>query len=237
MNSRSPGPWIVVPIVLAAWSPSSRAYEPTSGYRVRRIEGWDVLVNARLLETRPELAERTLELLRFQLYQVGRRLPPKAAAALRNVRVWVEENEPHHPCMVYHPDPGWLRDHDMNPDKARCVEVSNAENFLKWTFDQPWMVLHELAHAFHHQRLPDGYGNAAIKRVFNRAKASGLYDSVLRVGGSKGEAYALTNPPEFFAEASEAYFGTNDFYPFVRPELRIHDPSTHELVKTLWDAP
>ena len=25
---------------------------------------------------------------------------------------------------------------------------------------------------------------------------------------------------EYFAEASEAFFGTNDFYPFVRAELR-----------------
>ena len=29
---------------------------------------------------------------------------------------------------------------------------------------------------------------------------------------------------EYFAEASEAYFGTNDFFPFVRIELRRHDP-------------
>lgn len=213
-----------------------KSFEPTAAYRVRRIEGWDVLVNERLLESRPELAGKTLELLQFQLFQIVRRLRPEAVAKLRKVRIWVEHNEPHHPCMAYHPDSGWLREHGMNPDKARCVEIANAENFLKWTLDQPWMVLHELAHAYHHQSLADGFANPAIKAAFERAKSAGLYDSVLRMGGVKARAYALTNPQEFFAEASEAYLGTNDFYPFVRPELRTHDPATHDLLKKLWEG-
>ena len=39
---------------------------------------------------------------------------------------------------------------------------------------------------------------------------------------------------EYFAEASEAYFGTNDFYPFVRQELEQHDPEMFLLLKKLW---
>ncbi len=214
---------------------TSQGFEPTTAYRVHHLEGWEVLVNGRFLESNPPRAEKTLELLRFQLYQIVRRLRPEAVANLRKVRIWVELDEPHHPCMAYHPDAGWLRAHGMNPDKARCVEIANAENFLAWTLDQPWMVLHELAHAYHHQWLPDGFGNPAIKGAFERAKGAGLYDAVLRVGGVKAKAYALTNPQEFFAEASEAYFGTNDFYPFVRPELRILDPATHDLLERIWE--
>ena len=30
---------------------------------------------------------------------------------------------------------------------------------------------------------------------------------------------------EYFAELSEAYFGTNDFYPFVRGELQTTRPA------------
>ena len=213
-----------------------KGFEPTTAYRARRVEGWEILVNARLLESRPELADKTLELLRFQLYQVVRRLRPEVVAELRKVRIWVEENEPHHPCMVYHPDQGWLREHGMNPDKARCVEISNAGNFLKWTLDQPWMVFHELAHAYHHQFLPSGFANPAIKRVYDRAKTAGLYDSVLRRGGVKERAYALSNPQEFFAEASEAFLGTNDFFPFVRPELQTHDMATYEVLRTVWES-
>lgn len=230
----------LVLVLAAASAPGSEepptAFAPTSAYRARTIEGWPILVNERLLASRPELAEKTLKLLGFQLYQTARRLPPEAVAKLRAVRVWVEENEPHHPCMAYHPDAGWLRDHGMNPDKARCVEIANAENFLKWTFDQPWMVLHELAHAYHHQALAGGFGNPAVKAAFERARSSGRYDAVLRIGGAREKAYALENPREFFAESTEAFFGTNDFYPFVRAELRAHDPATFESLGKLWGS-
>ena len=42
------------------------------------------------------------------------------------------------------------------------------------------------------------------------------------------------NAKEYFAEASEAYFGTNDFYPFVRAELKKHDPEMFRLLEKLW---
>ena len=47
-------------------------------------------------------------------------------------------------------------------------------------------------------------------------------------------AYALNNPQEYFAESTEAYFGVNDFYPFVRAELKEHDPDMSSLMQTLW---
>ena len=209
-------------------------FEPTENYESRQVEGWDVLVNRQFLTDRPELAGRTLTLLRFQLYQVARRLPPEAVAEVRKVRIWVEENEPHHPCMAYHPDAGWLRGHGMNPDKARCVEIANARNFLSWTREQPWMVLHELAHAYHHQFLKGGFQNPEISGAFGTAKTEKRYAAVLHYDGKTVPAYAQTNPMEYFAEATEAFFGTNDFYPFVRPELDRHDPETAALLAKLW---
>jgi len=47
---------------------------------------------------------------------------------------------------------------------------------------------------------------------------------------------ALTNQMEYFAEQSEAFFGTNDFYPFVRSELERHDPRMFALLKKLWET-
>jgi hypothetical protein len=204
------------------------------GYEARRIEGWSVLVSKPLLRAEPELAERALLLLRFQLYQVARRVPAGAVEKLRGIRIWVEEKEPHTPCMAYHPNPDWLRERGMNPDKARCVELSNVRNFLAWTREQPWMVLHELAHAYHHQVLDGGFENARVKAAFDHAKDARLYRSVLRINGKDAEAYAATNPMEYFAESSEAFFGTNDFYPYVSSELRRHDPKMSDLLETLW---
>jgi hypothetical protein len=212
----------------------SASYDPIDRYEVRQIEGWTVLVHKGLLGEEPELADRTLELLRYQLYQIVRRVAVEAVEDLRQIHIWVEEEEPHHPCMAYHPSAGWLREHGMNPEKARSVEVANARNFLSWTLDQPWMVLHELAHGYHHQFLDDGYNNAEVMAAFKWAMESKRYESVLRINGRDDRAYAVTNPMEFFAEASEAFFGTNDFYPYVRSELRRHDPRMYDLLGKLW---
>jgi len=209
-------------------------YPPTDQYEARQVEGWPVLISRDLLRTEPELADRTLALLRMQLYQVGRTIPARALEQLRQIRIWVEERESHTPCMAYHPDAGWLREHGMNPEKAHCVELANARNFLTWTHDQPWMVLHELAHGYHHQFLDRGFENPRIAATFAQAKAEKLYDSVLRINGKDDRAYAATNPMEYFAEASEAYFGTNDFYPYVRSELQRHDPRMFNLLESLW---
>ncbi|WP_337175008.1 hypothetical protein [Paludisphaera sp.] len=208
--------------------------EPTANYETMDVEGWTVRVHRDLPRDAPELADRTLSLLGDQLRGIIRMVPPKAVEKLREIVIWVEREEPHHPCMAYHPDAGWLRDHDMNPDKARCVEIANAANFLSWCRDQPWMVLHELAHGYHHQFVADGFQNAEIAAALERATEAKTYENVLHINGREQRHYALTNPMEYFAEASEALFGTNDFHPFVRAELRRHDPEAYALLRRLW---
>ncbi len=47
----------------------------------------------------------------------------------------------------------------------------------------------------------------------------------------------LTNHKEYFAEGTEAFFNRNDFYPFVRAELKIHDPTLHDLLVEIWSEP
>ena len=217
-------------------SPDAHApFEPTDAYDARDVEGWRVMVNKRFAAEAPGQCEEVLTLLRVQLYQAARVVPAEAVGKLKKVTIWVERDEPHHPCMVYHPDAGWLRDNGMNPDKARCVEIAGAANFLAWTKDQPWMVLHELAHAYHDQFLPDGHGNRELREAWHRATVGQKrYEAVQHINGQTVKAYAANNPMEFFAEASEALFGTNDFFPFVRSELASHDAETYEVVRRLW---
>jgi hypothetical protein len=223
--------------VKPAGSPAeSKPYSPTALYDVRDIRGWRVLVHQDLPRQEPELCQRTMELLDRHLYDVSRSVPAKALAKLRQIAIWVERQEPHHPCMAYHPDAGWLREHDMNPEKAGCVEIAQAQNFLSWTLDQPSMVLHELAHGYHHRFLEQGFENPEVLTVFRHAQDEKLYDAVLRRGNRVERAYAMNNQMEYFAETSESFFGTNDFYPFVRVELQRHDPQMYELLKQLWDA-
>src|SRR4051794_19761910 len=101
---------------------------------------------------------------------------------------------------------------------------------LRWTRDRPWMGLHELARGDHHRFLDGGLGNAEVRSAFEQAKATGLYRTVLRIDGRGDRAYAATNPMGYFAEDSEASYGTDDFYPNFRSELRRHDPGMSELL-------
>jgi len=210
------------------------AYAPTSDYTPQQIEGWKVLVNKELLDGHAELAERTLKLLRYQLYQITRVVPSEPLEQLRQVPIWVEYKAPRHPCMCYHPSRGWLQENGFNPEKAASVELANAENFLRWTVGQPWMVLHELAHGYHHKVI--GHGHAELKATYENARAGKTYESVLHISGKSRRAYALNNDQEYFAESSEAFFGTNDFYPFVKSELKQHDPDMYHLLEKLWQV-
>jgi hypothetical protein len=218
----------------AAKPPDEPAYEPTLHYTLRDIEGWKVYVHNRLLEgEKKPLGDETLKVLAAHLYDISRMVPRPALDRLRQVRIWVEADNPKVACMCYHPSREWLVGHGFNPEKAKCVELGNPVHFLDWTHHQRAMVLHELAHAYHHQVL--GYDQPDIKAAYKKAMEAKIYESVLFYTGVKKKAYATTSDQEYFAELSEAYFSTNDFYPFVRPEVKEHDPVMFEVLKKVWE--
>ena len=168
-------------------------------------------------------------------------VPAAAVEKLRTVPLWFSPEYPGvRPIAEYHPDAGWLRDHGRNPAMAKGVEFTDTRIFAAETRRMPNFALHELAHAYHDRVL--GFDQPDIVAAYERAKASKIYDNVERTLGdgspNKHErAYAMTNPQEFFAESSEAFFSRNDFYPFNRAELHEHDPRTEQLLARFWDLP
>lgn len=204
-----------------------------------QIRGWTVHVQQPLLEERPEQTRRALALLERQLDEILERVPAAAVKKLRQVPLWFSSPYPDQPPRAeYHPNAGWLREHGRDPEMARAVEFSNVHVFEKEMRRMPNFVLHELSHAYHHRELEDGFGNARIKAAYERAKAGGKYERVLRADAEgrlrNDRAYALTNPQEYFAETSEAYFSRNDFFPFTSGELQTHDPAMFALLTELW---
>ena len=225
--------WIAFAPAICLCAAGALAYDPESCYETRDIEGWTVHVNHALLNGKADLATDTLKVLEAQLLQVRRAVPEPALSKLREVPIWVEAQSKVK-CMCYHPSVEWLRNNGFNPAKAKSVELGNPKSFLDWTKHQFWMVFHELAHAYHDRIL--GWDDLEIKRVFQDAVKSGKYESVLKHNGKMGRHYALNNQKEFFAEMSEAYLGTNDFYPFVRAELQQYDPEAFDLLKSIWEG-
>ena len=228
--------WIAVVVLpwLASWSPDPATPELLAREEDRELRGWTIHVDEALVGT--ALGDAALELLDHKLYAITRAVPADALEKLRSVPIWlgVEDEQGRHPCACYHPSEEWLRTNGYDPAKAGSVDIANATNFLSWSHEQPWMVLHELAHAYHHQVL--GYEHEGLQRAFEAAEERGQYEEVLRGNGRQVRHYALENVQEYFAEGSEAWFGTNDFYPFVRAELAEHDPGLAELMAEIWGA-
>lgn len=212
-----------------------------AGRQTKSIEGWTVLVSDELVEQEPEATARALELLAAQLQEVVRVVPATAVTELRRVPLWFSPEYPGVPPRAeYHPGAGWLRENKRDPAMAKAVEFTNVRIFERETKRMPNFTLHELAHAYHDRVLPQGYANKAIRDAYENAKAKGLYDRVeQRFGDGRSanvRAYAMTTPMEYFAECSEAYFSTNDFFPFTHEQLAKHDPEMFALVKSLWCA-
>lgn len=203
----------------------------------REIEGWTVHVDQHLLSDRhQELRRRGLRILANELYKITLVVPEANLERLREVPIFVDLD---HPLknLQYHPDIGWLRDHGYDEAMARSVHIPRIQRLVDLTQQntQPWAVLHELAHAFHDRVL--GFDHRAIQDAYDRIVAGKQYESVLHISGRSKRHYALTNHKEFFAEMTECYFGTNDFYPFVRAELADFDPKTYALMETIWKNP
>lgn len=222
-----------VPVVTAATSPGARRVD-------RNIAGWTVSLNAVLLESHAVETERALELLKEMLDEVVRVVPAPAVADLQRVPLYFNPPYPKHGARAeYHPGAEWLRANGRDPGMVKGVEFTNVLTFEVEKNRMPNFALHELAHAYHDRVLTKGFGNPELQAAFVRARDSGHYDKVERhFGNGKPNAieksYAMTNPQEYFAESTEAFFVRNDFFPFTREDLKRHDPEMDRLLITLW---
>ncbi len=203
----------------------------------RTIAGWTVHVKVKLIREEAAHLEKALPLLQAQLEEIIRLIPAKAVTEMQKVPLWINPEYPNKRAAAeYHPGADWLRDNGRDPVMAKGVEFTNVRIFEAETRRMPNFALHELAHAYHDRFL--GFEHVEIEAAFQRAKAAGKYDQVLRQD-SEGrrrldKAYAMTNAKEYFAECSEAFFARNDFFPFTREELKQHDLEMFALLEKLW---
>jgi hypothetical protein len=214
--------------------PALKPGVPTA-HTKRMIEGWTVRVDDRLLKGEGAVrGERALKLLTARLVAITTVMPEKALAGLRAVNIELDLDYPGLTFMQYHPDVDWLKEQGYSEALAKCVHLPDVEDFLS-PFENhrmPWVVLHELVHGYHDQVL--GYDEHRIKAAWKKFRAGGKYKSVLTNRWGMHEHYALTSPMELFAEMTESYFGSNDFYPFVAGELQQAEPEIFALMAEIW---
>ena len=217
---------------------SARTDEPKqlpTSHTEQKIEGWTVRVDDRLLKGEGAVAgERALKLLTARLVAIAVIMPEKSLEKLRSITIQIDQDYGKLVPMQYHPDAGWLKANGYSESLAKCAHIPSVESFLS-PFENhrmPWVVLHELAHAFHDQVL--GFDEPQVRAAWEKFRDSGKYNSVLTSPGHMREHYAITNLKEFFAEMTECYFGSNDFYPFVTGELKQAEPEVFKLMAEIW---
>lgn len=239
MTKKIPLLSLLLPALLAACP--SRAEEPAAVPRfdpvVRNLEGWTVHVDPALLEgEHAGEGGAALTMLANHLQRIALLMPSEERLAqVRKLEIWIEHEHPILKAMQYHPSVIWLRGNGHDPRLVKKVHIPVARELLSRAqlLKHPAVVLHELAHAFHDQVL--SFDNPEVIEVFKKAEATGAYERVLLFNGSQVRHYGLTNHKEYFAEGTEAYFYRNDFYPFVRAELKEHDPEFHDLLQKIWE--
>lgn len=223
-------------VVIALASQVSIAEQPkATEHRPQQIEGWTVRIDGRLFApAHVEFGKEATVLLADRLRDVKRSLRTERIKQLQRVVIQLDLTHGRLERMQYHPSREWLQKNGYDPALEQCVHVPVAANFLEPRHQQvqPWSVMHELAHAYHDQVL--GFEDRQVLEAWQAYRHTGGGNDVLHVDGERTEHYALTDHKEFFAEMSEAYLGRNDFYPFVRGELREDFPEVYRLMRAVW---
>lgn len=201
----------------------------------QEVEGWSVVLGQDILaEEHRDDRHEAITALANHLQRIKYIVPEERLEKLVKLPIWLEWHNEKLSSMQYHPDRGWLVAHEHDPRLAKHVHIPRASDLTDpatWA-KHPYVVLHELAHAYHDQVL--SFDAPEVIKVYDAARENKLYDEVLLYTGRRVKHYALTNHKEYFAETTEAYFGVNDFYPFVRAELKEHDPAGFALMETVW---
>jgi hypothetical protein len=88
------------------------------------------------------------------------------------------------------------------------------------------ILLHELLHAFHDQRIDEGFKNPEILKYFDRAKQVAAYAR---------KSHMMQNAGEFFACTATTYlFGVTAQEPFQRGRVKDNQPEFFAYIKALF---
>jgi len=105
---------------------------------------------------------------------------------------------------------------------ARSVQVSAA---ILSTGHKP-VLLHELLHAYHDQRIEHGFDNPAILELYGKARS---------IPAFAAKSHMMSNEKEYFACAATAYlFGVTAQEPFSRGKIRENQPELYGYLQKLF---
>lgn len=187
--------------------------------------GWTVLLERKLSDRYTTLADQAMAHLENQLDRAAAALPRPAMAELRKIQVFLSLDAGRGaPIRYVWPESG---------SEGR-LEITHAQGFIDAAQGRPWLVMHELAHAYHHRVL--GGSSPAVLKAYQDAQKIGAYNQVRWANGKTGRSNALSSEREFFAELTRSFYGRSDYYPFVREEFQQHDLASSRMIEAAWNS-
>lgn len=218
-------------------APANPARERVGWVETRTLDlhGWKVHADQQLFKGgEGSEGARALSMLANHLERLTILLPEKQLGQMRGFGIFIQHHHPELASMQYHPGVEWLVERGYDPRLAKMVHIPRAGDLISRSemLKHPAVILHELAHAYHDQVL--GFDEPGILAAYQAAMDKGIYEKSLLFNGQTVKHYATTNAKEYFAESTEAYLYHNDFYPFVRAELRLHDPAAFAIMEKTW---
>lgn len=221
------------------------------GYTKATIQGFTLIIHEDVYKNNDDARwkRKPLDVIDLELATIVKRLPARFVTVLRRILLWIEWEDKNDPDLKngvvakYYGAGGnlalWSLAKGKHPGKANNVEVINmrsltAEHQPGIKFER-CVLLHELAHAVHHQAL--GSNNATIKATYLQAMKRNLYGEARDVYGRvQKPTYAAKNEREYFAELTCAYLDKLHYFPFTPDDLKKHDPQGYKLMEVIWGS-
>ncbi len=202
-------------------------------YRRKDILSFPVYIAPEFDKHDRSVVEQCLQFLEASAKRMQDVIPSTAWKKISGTPIWLEyeADKPH--VGAYFGAPEVLAANGVAVAKARSIQFYSSLAVMAGSARNP--LLHEIAHAYHDRVL--SYAYDPVLAAYRSAQLNGRYDGVRRPSGRVEQAYAMTDHREFFAELSEAYFGTVDYFPFTREDLREFDPSSYRVIANAWERP
>lgn len=229
-------------------------YEATENYSVVKVGGFTILVSGDALYEQPENTLAALWVLRSHIvyfnhvvkarfdYWATTDHEPSDISQIYTVKIWLDDSRAGYEegrwcewACYLSASRSALEARNINPDKHLAINYTDLARLIRSKRSQDGIFIHELAHAWHHQFIPDGFNNQSIATAYQNAKDSGKYDEVMDWWGNMDDdMYAMTNVLEFLAEFSESYWNRSYNYPFNFGELKSSDKDTYITINDSW---
>ncbi|HMV77605.1 MAG TPA: hypothetical protein PL048_09695 [Leptospiraceae bacterium] len=159
-----------------------------------------------------------LKALQTALFQIKTAVPPEAYKILKSKLILFSEANTDDPAAndaFYY---------------GNRVQITRRKEYLKRPL---YITFHELAHAYddgfvriHKLRKEEAYESAMYRKIYGTSKTG--------VNEYDFKNYLTSNPEEYFAELSCAYFIGLKYFPYNRETLKEKDPNGYRLMEDAW---